>query len=135
MTTVCKEITFDAAHMLSGYEGKCRNLHGHTYRLVVEASGEPDDSGMVEDFFNLKRHLEEKVAAALDHAYLYDARSAEECELAHFLQARGKRVVGLPFRTTSENLARHIYGLLSEELNVSAVRLWETPTSCAVFTA
>ena len=74
MTTVSKEITFDAAHMLSGYDGKCRNLHGHTYRLVVEVRGEPDESGMVLDFFELKKRMQE-TADRFDHAYLYDARS------------------------------------------------------------
>lgn len=132
MTTVSKEITFDAAHMLSGYDGKCRNLHGHTYRLVVEVRGEPDESGMVLDFFELKKRMQE-TADRFDHAYLYDARSETEAGLAAFLEARGLKTVPLPFRTTSENLARHFFELFRERFAVSAVRIHETPTSCAEF--
>ena len=132
MTTVSKTIAFDAAHMLSGYSGKCRNLHGHTYRLEVDVRGEPDESGMVLDFFELKKCMNE-AADRFDHAFLYDERSETERELASFLEKRGLKTVSLPFRTTSENLARHFFELFRNRFEVSAVRVRETPTSCAEF--
>ena len=132
MTTVTKEMTFDAAHMLSGHSGKCRNLHGHTYRMEVEVRGEPDESGMVLDFFELKRMMQE-VADGFDHAFLYDGRSEKERGLAAVLERDGLKTVRLPFRTTSENLARHFFELFKNHFAVSAVRIRETPTSCAEY--
>jgi len=135
MTAVTKEITFDAAHMLTGYEGLCRNLHGHTYRLFVTASGDPQADGMVVDFKHLKELMNTRIAARFDHAFMYDRTSPTEAELGAFLEARGLRTVPLGFRTTAENLARYFYEELAGLLPVSAVRLYETPNSCAEYRA
>ncbi len=133
MTTVTKEVTFDAAHLLTGYEGLCRNLHGHTYRLFASVSAEPDGRGMVVDFKLLKELVKSEVVDRFDHSFMYDANSGTECELASFLEARGLRTVKLPFCTTAENLARYFFELLAAHVPVSSVRLFETPTSCAEY--
>ena len=133
MTTVTKEVTFDAAHLLTGYEGLCRNLHGHTYRLFASVSAEPDGRGMVVDFKRLKELVKSEVVDRFDHSFMYDANSGTECELASFLEARGLRIVKLPFCTTAENLAKYFFDLLAEHVPVSSVRLFETPTSCAEY--
>ncbi len=133
MTTVTKEVTFDAAHLLTGYEGLCRNLHGHTYRLFASVSAEPDGRGMVVDFKRLKELVKSEVVDRFDHSFMYDANSGTECELASFLEARGLRTVKLPFCTTAENLAKYFFDLLAEHVPVSSVRLFETPTSCAEY--
>ena len=133
MTTVTKEVMFDAAHLLTGYEGLCRNLHGHTYRLFASVCAEPDERGMVVDFKRLKELVKSEIVDRFDHAFMYDAGSATERELAAFLRVRGLRTVELPFSTTAENLARYFYDRLAAHVPVSLVRLYETPTSCAEY--
>lgn len=117
---VSKEFTFDSAHHLHLYEGKCKSLHGHTYRLVVEVSGRLDEIGFVIDFSDIKRIVKETVIAPLDHRYLNEV---------------------LPkMNTTAENMIVWIYDQIadalrqevpSRDLRVEEVKLWETPTSYA----
>jgi 6-pyruvoyltetrahydropterin/6-carboxytetrahydropterin synthase len=65
-----REFSFDAAHRLEQYHGKCEALHGHTYRFAVTIAGDPDAEGMVLDFVELKRIVSENVLSSLDHSYL-----------------------------------------------------------------
>jgi 6-pyruvoyltetrahydropterin/6-carboxytetrahydropterin synthase len=108
-----KEFTFDAAHNLVNYKGKCEHLHGHTYRLQVTVEGEKsEETGMVCDFGDLKQLVQTHVIEKLDHAYLND-------------------IVPL---STAENLAAWIAKVLDaplKEKNLRLVRLvlWETPGS------
>jgi 6-pyruvoyltetrahydropterin/6-carboxytetrahydropterin synthase len=69
---ISREFTFDAAHKLVDYPGKCKRMHGHTYTLVVTVEGEPDDSGMLVDFFVMKEIVEKTILAHLDHTCLND---------------------------------------------------------------
>lgn len=139
MLVITRECSFDAAHLLTGHGGQCRNLHGHTYHVTVELSdasahlgSQPDD--MVMDFKDLKRVMQEALVAPLDHAFIYDETSSVEIDIAETLTRHGLRVYPLPFRSTSENLARHFFGLLREKgLPVSAVSVSETPASCATY--
>ncbi|QCR32320.1 6-carboxytetrahydropterin synthase QueD [Lysinibacillus sp. SGAir0095] len=117
---VSKEFTFDAAHHLHNYEGKCKNLHGHTYRAVLGISGYTDERGLVIDFSDIKEIWKQKIEIDLDHRYLNET---------------------LPLmNTTAENIVVWIYEKLQEalveeqnstELRVEFVRLYETPTSYA----
>jgi 6-pyruvoyltetrahydropterin/6-carboxytetrahydropterin synthase len=69
---VSKEFTFDSAHFLTKYHGKCENLHGHTYRLRVTVSGPVGEEGMVVDFKELKALVKERVIDKYDHQNLND---------------------------------------------------------------
>ena len=69
---VTKKFTFDAAHALTQYYGKCENLHGHTYRLGVTVEGPVHDNGMVVDFVLLKRIVKRVILSELDHQNLND---------------------------------------------------------------
>jgi len=137
MLTISKTCTFDAAHMLAGHPGQCKNLHGHTYRVTVEIGmlppmpGVPSD--MVMDFKDLKAMIRECIVDPLDHAFLYDQTCAIEAELAQVLARQGMKRVALPFRTTAENLARYFYSLLAPSLPVVAVEVSETPESVAIY--
>lgn len=131
MTTITKTCRFDAAHVLTNHAGLCRNLHGHTYRLAVEVAGDAPGGDMVMDFKDLKRVLREVVLERFDHAFLYDETSAVERDIAETIARHGMRRAALPFRTTAENLARHIFRELAPHVNVLAVHLHETPESCA----
>jgi 6-pyruvoyltetrahydropterin/6-carboxytetrahydropterin synthase len=115
--TICKAFTFDAAHQLPNHDGKCRFLHGHTYRVELELHApvrEPDghsDEGMVVDFAEVKRAWK-PLRDRLDHSFLND-------------------VIPGDYRpTTAENIAHFILDRLSNELPAPlSVRVWETPTS------
>jgi len=132
MLTVRKSCRFHAAHILTGHAGACRNLHGHTYRVTAEvAQAAGDTADMVIDFHDLKALLRETVAAPFDHAFLYDDTCAAEREIAGVLHKHGMKTAVLPCRTTAENLARHLFGVLAERVNVVAVTVWETDDSCA----
>lgn len=135
---ISKEFSFDIAHMLDGHDGKCRNLHGHTYRLQVEVSGplhaDGPKAGMVMDYADLKMVVKQHVLDPMDHAFLYDTTSARETQVATLLQQLDSRVYGVAQRTTAENMACHIFETLrAQGLPVSLVRLWETPTSCCEY--
>ena len=117
---VSKEFTFDAAHHLHNYEGKCKNLHGHTYRAVLGISGFTDARGLMIDFGDIKEIWKQKIEIFLDHRYLNETLP--------------------PMNTTAENIVVWIYEKLSEHLlgeqryhgaRIEFIRLYETPTSYA----
>lgn len=116
---VVREFTFDAAHHLHAYDGKCKSLHGHTYRLIIHLSGKVNEIGIVIDFGEIKRIFKERIEAKLDHRYLNEVLP--------------------PMNTTAENMIVWIWEQLQDEiekLNLPGVRieeltLYETPTSSA----
>ena len=123
------------AHLLDGHDGKCQNLHGHTYKLQVEVAGDLLVDGakksMVMDFSDLKAVVKKAILEPMDHAFIYDQTSERESKIAMLLQELQSKTFGVNFRTTAEEMARFIFQRLKydEELPISAIRLWETPTS------
>ena len=67
---IAKEFTFDSAHVLPWHKGKCKNLHGHTYKIVVSLKGNLNKNGIVVDFGELKKVVKKRVLTKLDHKYL-----------------------------------------------------------------
>jgi 6-pyruvoyltetrahydropterin/6-carboxytetrahydropterin synthase len=137
MLTVTKEFSFDAAHMLYGHDGLCKNVHGHTYKLFVtlkdDQSGEND---MVMDFSEIKRKVNAYLVDWVDHTFMYDMSNPQETAIADLLREFDMRLYEFRGRTTCENMARHIFYLLSQEIeNLEAIKLYETPTSFAEVTA
>lgn len=120
---VSKEFTFDAAHHLHCYEGKCKNLHGHTYKVVFGISGYVNEIGLAIDFGDIKEIWKNEIEIYLDHRYLNETLPA--------------------MNTTAENMVVWIYEKMTEALTkenrvneykgarVEFVRLFETPTSYA----
>ena len=131
------EASFDSAHFLTDYYGKCENLHGHRWRAVVylevadlQADGTMKD--MVVDFGVFKRAVRD-LAEELDHTFLVEEGSLAATTLAA-LEAEGFSLTVLPFRTTAENLARFVCDRLTEQgFPVSQVDLYETPNNCAIY--
>ncbi len=108
---VSKDFTFDAAHNLPRYVGKCERLHGHTFRLRVSVNAPLDGwSGLAFDFHALKRTVSERVVAVLDHSYLNE-------------------IVPNP---SAEFLAIWIWRRLAD-LPLHEITVWETPTSFVVY--
>lgn len=138
MYELTTESSFDGAHFLTDYYGKCENLHGHRWRVEVGiAAEELQKSGtnkdMVVDFGVFKKVVRE-VCARFDHMFLVEEGSLKPQTLA-CLEEEGFHLLMLPFRTTAENLARHISELLVSEysLPVSYVEVDETPNNRAVW--
>ncbi|MGM9986155.1 MAG: 6-carboxytetrahydropterin synthase QueD [Bacillaceae bacterium] len=117
---VSKEFTFDAAHHLHSYEGKCKNLHGHTYKVVIGISGFVDKIGLMIDFSHIKELWKEEIEGYVDHRYLNETLP--------------------PMNTTAENMVVWIFEKVEAALQirkyvtkprVEFIRLYETPTSYA----
>ena len=126
---------FDSAHFLSGYNGKCANLHGHHWVIEVEAGADSlqksgEKRGMVIDFGDLKKAVR-KLADFFDHATIYESGTLRETTLAAF-QEEGFRLIEVRYRPTAENFARAFYyDLLEQGLPVLSVTVYETPDNCA----
>ncbi len=135
MLTVSKECHFDAAHVLPDHQGQCKNLHGHTYRLIVEVAEGHNGNDMVIDFKDLKRIVGEVILSRFDHAFIYDQTNEMECDIAATLTKYALRCAALPFKTTAENLARFIFQELKPYLQIQSVYLYETPESYARYSA
>ena len=128
--------SFDSAHFLKGYNGKCANLHGHTWRVEVEVSAgalvtEGEKRGMVIDFSDLKKSVK-ALADRYDHTLIYEQGSLRESTL-NALREEGFSLIELPVRPTAENFAKLFYEALSRELPVCRVTVYETPQNCATY--
>ncbi len=133
------ETAFDSAHFLTDYYGKCENLHGHRWRVVVylrqeQLQTEGTMKDMVLDFGEFKRIVRAQ-AHVLDHMFLMEEGSLKP-ETVAALEGEGFNLMLLPFRTTAENLARYFAEqLIDQGLNVSQVEMYETPNNCAIWYA
>ena len=137
MYTLSTEYWFDSAHFLTDYNGKCENLHGHQWCVTAyvradELGTSGTEKDMVVDFATLKRIVREE-CDALDHTFLVEEGSLAPATM-DALAAEGFSLTVLPFRTTSENLARYLFERLAARgLPVSRVDCNETPNNRASF--
>lgn len=132
------EASFDSAHFLHGYNGKCSNIHGHRWKIEAEIKGnelctDKQHRGMLTDFGDLKHDLRE-IADSLDHALIYEENTLKPAT-EKALAEEGFRTIVVPFRPTAENFAAHIFGLMSEKgYAVHKITVYETPDNCAEYT-
>ncbi|MCQ2297726.1 MAG: 6-carboxytetrahydropterin synthase [Bacteroidales bacterium] len=129
-----KEFSFDMAHALTGYDGKCRNIHGHTYHLFVTVEGEPLDDqaspkdGMVVDFNQLKQIVNDKIVEPFDHALVLSRTTPLPTDM-------DTKLIITDWQPTSENLIIHFSKILltefPENVRLHSLKLYETETSCA----
>lgn len=139
-----KEFSFEAAHALEGYDGPCREIHGHSYRLFVTVKGRPVEDpanpkyGMVMDFGVLKRIVVEEIVSRFDHALVLRGGDREE-PWREALRARFCNIVTVDYQPTCENMlddfARRIARRLPAGVELHALRLHETATSYAEWLA
>lgn len=137
---ITKQFTFETGHALYGYDGKCRNVHGHSYKLSVTVIGKPitDTShvklGMVIDFGDLKKIVKEEVVDPFDHATVFN-KNTPHVELAKELTDRGHKVILADYQPTSENMvidfANKIKGRLPQHIQLHSLKLRETETAFA----
>ena len=135
---ITKQFSFETGHALYGHDGKCKNIHGHSYRLNVTLFGTPitDDSspkfGMIMDFSDLKKIVKETIVTPFDHATIFN-KNTPHSKLAEDLKSNGHKVVLVNYQPTSEMLvidfAERIKKRLPANINLHALKLRET-ASC-----
>ncbi|AXG74057.1 6-carboxytetrahydropterin synthase [Flavobacterium arcticum] len=137
---ITKQFTFETGHALYGYDGKCKNVHGHSYKLSVTVIGIPitDNNhvkyGMVIDFGDLKKIVKEEIVDVFDHATVFN-QNTPHIELAKELQKREHHVILVDYQPTSENMvidfAKKIKNRLPDSIKLHSLKLQETESSFA----
>ena len=137
---ITKQFSFETGHALYGYDGKCKNVHGHSYRLDVTVIGSPitDSSnvkyGMVIDFSDLKKIAKEEIVDVFDHATVFN-KNTPHVDLARELKSRGHNVLLVDYQPTSEmmviDFAEKIKSRLPKNIKLHSLKLQETATSFA----
>lgn len=137
---ITKQFSFETGHALYGYDGKCKNVHGHSYKLSVTVIGTPiiDTTnvkyGMVIDFTDLKKIVREEIVDNFDHATVFN-KNTPHIELAKELIRRDHHVILVDYQPTSENMvidfAQKIKNRLPDSIKLFSLKLQETETSFA----
>jgi 6-pyruvoyltetrahydropterin/6-carboxytetrahydropterin synthase len=137
---ITKEFKFETGHALYGYDGLCKNVHGHSYKLSVTLLGTPITDpdhvkyGMVMDFGDLKKIVNETIVTPFDHATVLNVNSPHK-ELADTMESRGHKIMRVQYQPTSEmmilDFAEKIKARLPEQLKLHHLILRETETSYA----
>ncbi len=135
-----KEFSFEAAHALERYDGACKHIHGHSYRLFVTVRGVPERSeqsakfGMVLDFGELKRIVNEQIISRLDHALVL-RRSELSQEVVEKIGSIYTNIILTDYQPTCENMladfAARISAELPQSVSLYSLKLHETATSFA----
>ena len=137
---ITKQFSFETGHALYGYDGKCKNVHGHSYKLSVTVIGNPITNntnvkfGMVIDFGDLKKIVKEEIVDVFDHATVFN-KNTPHVELAKELEQRGHNVLLVNYQPTSEmmviDFAKKITKRLPKHIKLHSLKLQETDTSFA----
>lgn len=137
---ITKQFSFETGHALFGYDGKCKNVHGHSYKLSVTVIGTPITDrdnvkyGMVIDFTDLKKIVKEEVVDQFDHATVFN-KTTPHVELANELEQRGHHVILVGYQPTSENMvidfSEKIKSRLPQNIKLHSLKLQETDSSFA----
>lgn len=137
---ITKHFDFEAAHALHGYDGKCKNIHGHSYQLYVTIIGTPTEeknhpkNGMVLDFGDLKRIVKTEIIDIYDHSIVLN-RNSDHLELANKISDFSHRIVMVEYQPTSEmmliDFAKKIKAKLPDYVALHSLKLYETINSYA----
>ena len=137
---ITKRFSFETGHALYGYDGKCRNVHGHSYKLYVTVIGHPISDtthvklGMVIDFSDLKVIVKNKIVDVFDHATVFN-KNTPHVELAKELADRGHNVLLVDYQPTSEMMIVDFANVIKQELpshvKLHSLKLQETDSSYA----
>ena len=137
---ITKRFSFETGHALYGYDGKCRNVHGHSYKLYVTVIGHPISDtthvklGMVIDFSDLKVIVKNKIVDVFDHATVF-TKNTPHVELAKELSDRGHNVLLVDYQPTSEMMIIDFANVIKQELpshiKLHSLKLQETDSSYA----
>ena len=142
---VVKIIQWDMGHRVMNHRSICKGLHGHRYKAEISIKGDMIDikgvseEGMVVDFSDIKKIALSFIHSKLDHAFMVWDKDQEMIDF--FNSSKGHKPVIVPFTPTAENVAKYIFDTLSPKiidtygngLHLSSIKVWETPTSYAVY--
>lgn len=138
MIRITKIFTFETAHVLYNYDGKCKNMHGHSYKLFVSIKGYPVNdidnakNGMVIDFGDIKKIVNTEIIDVWDHSVLVNGKSPHQ-ELGKDLEEKGHKVIFCNYQPTCENMlyeiAEKIKNKLPETVTLAYLKLHETENS------
>lgn len=137
MYTLKTEASFDAAHFLADYSGKCKNIHGHRWRVFIEVEGETlcqdrQSRGMLVDFGLLKKDVK-ALADSFDHAFIIEKGTLKQKTL-DALREENFHIIEISFRPTAENFAKYFYDEAKKlGYHVASTTIYETPTNCASY--
>jgi len=136
---VTKEFNFEIAHALWNYDGPCANIHGHSYRMFVTVIGEPIDdeknpkNGMVIDFGDLKKIVNEQIVLPMDHAVVLNRKAVDRLNCLDSQMFKKQHI--MDYQPTCENMvidfADRIQKNLPAHLKLFSLKLHETATSFA----
>lgn len=143
MYTITKEIEWDMGHRVTNHHSKCRNLHGHRYKLQVTLTGELVDvegessQGMLIDFSDIKDIAMTEIHDVLDHGFMMWTQDSLFSRFEHIKDKEDQKFIFVDFVPTAENLAKYIWDILvkkyedkfSTGLKLHKITLWETPKS------
>ena len=141
---VVKQIEWDMGHRVMNHASKCRNMHGHRYKVEIALEGNliakagDSSEGMVIDFSEVKRIAMEYVHDVLDHGFMIWEK--DEVLMKFFDENKEFKKIVVPFTSTAENMAKWIFEQLDDKfkdiyktgLRLKWVRLWETPTGYVI---
>lgn len=100
---IAKEFRWEMGHRLPEHFGKCKNIHGHSYKMLIELEGDIQKNGMVMDYYDLKK-IVNPIVEKLDHAFLV---YKEDKEIIEFLNKMNSKKVIVDFQSTVENICRY----------------------------
>ena len=137
---ITKEFTFETGHALYGYDGLCKNVHGHSYKLNVTLIGTPREepghvkNGMLIDFSDLKKIVKREIVEVFDHATVLNVSTPHK-RLADEMEATGHKIVRVNYQPTCElqmvDFAEKIKDLLPDGVTLFSLMLRETGTAFA----
>lgn len=134
--TVAKKFKWEAAHRIPWHNGKCKHLHGHSYKMIVEFEGEPDEKGFVIDFNEIKTIIEPHINL-IDHTTII---SNNDSDLKDVFENKSWKYFLLPYDSTAENLCRYFLDLITKKnkeflaannITLVGVKIFETDTAYA----
>ena len=144
---ITKFIEIDLGHRVTNHKSKCKNLHGHRYKIVAGVDDKviitkgASDEGMVIDFSDLKEVMMQEIDERLDHGFLlYDQDPFKMFFDTMIVNQPGMKVIYVPFVPTAENIAKWLFGIVKQKLAernifLRYIEVYETPTSTAMYTA
>ncbi|MCK4569950.1 MAG: 6-carboxytetrahydropterin synthase [Bacteroidales bacterium] len=134
---ITKMYDFEMAHMLKDYDGPCRNIHGHSYKLFVTVTGIPitdknsPKKGMVMDFKDLKAIVKDHIVDRFDHALVINSEA--DPDMITSMKKHTENLIVVDYQPTSENLVTNFADIIKSHLPANVelhnLRLWETATS------
>ncbi|HJY64233.1 MAG TPA: 6-pyruvoyl tetrahydropterin synthase family protein [Ignavibacteria bacterium] len=132
---IAKEYRWEMGHRLPFHKGLCRNIHGHSYKMIVEITGSLNKQGMVIDFFDLNKIIK-PIIDKYDHAFLC---SDKDKKLKDFLIKNKMKRVFVDYYSTVENICNDFIGIIGTSLkkvrNISVeeltIKIFETPNAYA----